>query len=998
MLHLLRFLFATGALLLFAGSSLAQQGDELLGPEERAEVDLMRRRGEVREAREILDEILAEDPDDAALLVMRARCRFEQCDYDGAVEDVRRALALQEERADTTEDIAPRAEALRELARILVELGRAPEAVAALEAGASALRPASEPRDAWILGRALLEVGRRRDALGTFRQGAEAEGERTWRTLLAQARCQRALGLMEQAAVTLVAGDRLAAEGEGPEPDLLVELGSLYFEAYGEVDDPVSRAHSPAELYREVLVLHPEHEGARRGMFELYRFNWRRSRTTPAEILDAIFAARPRSIDGLVARASAALDDGALLAARRDLATLEELAPNRRDVRVQAATLAWVENRRDDARAILDELLAADPGDSAPERELGRHLLELYRFAEAEPFLRSAVERDGRDWEAWRELGRAQANTGDEEGARESLAKAVAVAEGRHDAWRDNTSLVLRRMAENMVEVEHEELSFAWLPDAAAVLEAYLVPFYAQAREELAARYGYTPGPTKIEVFRRWGDFSVRSTGFEGFPALGVCFGPVVTAVSPLSELRGNFSWARTSYHEFTHVIHLGLSHNRCPRWVTEGLATWEESQRNPAWKRNLRREMIDARANGTIIPIRQLNGAFRGSRVVFAYYQSSLLCALLIEEHGFAPMVRLLEAFDAGADLDQAFRDQFDVTPEEMDARLLEHVDREYASLAIEPRWSPENTFRLRFRLSRRPPEDPGERAAWIEDWCTVGWGYYGEGKGVDAEEALRTAETAGALPPRGLFLRAEMTIERDEDAARALYEQAFAAGGEDFRARIAHAALLQKAGDEEGTERELLAAQSDFPGFDEAALSAEIRLAALYEEQGRTADAMAARMRWLAFNAGEYELRVVVARWLAGEDRHAESVRYWREANEVDPFRRSLHLGWGRSLRALGRHEEALREFEVGQLVPAELDGDLLETSGIDPELPIDPALPEGYALGLWEALESELLGLQALTLRDLDRLDEARAAAERALELDPECEAAREVLGDG
>ena len=33
----------------------------------------------------------------------------------------------------------------------------------------------------------------------------------------------------------------------------------------------------------------------------------------------------------------------------------------------------------------------------------------------------------------------------------------------------------------------------------------------------------------------------MRSTGFEGFPALGVCFGPVVTAVSPLvAAVRGD--------------------------------------------------------------------------------------------------------------------------------------------------------------------------------------------------------------------------------------------------------------------------------------------------------------------------------------------------------------------------------------------------------------------------------------------------------------------------
>ena len=58
-----------------------------------------------------------------------------------------------------------------------------------------------------------------------------------------------------------------------------------------------------------------------------------------------------------------------------------------------------------------------------------------------------------------------------------------------------------------------------------------MVPFYRTARLDLASRYGHTPGETLIEVFRKHGDFSVRSVGFEGFPALGVCFGPVVTAL-----------------------------------------------------------------------------------------------------------------------------------------------------------------------------------------------------------------------------------------------------------------------------------------------------------------------------------------------------------------------------------------------------------------------------------------------------------------------------------
>ena len=113
------------------------------------------------------------------------------------------------------------------------------------------------------------------------------------------------------------------------------------------------------------------------------------------------------------------------------------------------------------------------------------------------------------------------------------ISQAEIAAAGRQDAWRNNMLLVLKHMDERMVEEDFGELSFAWQPDAAEVLRTYLVPFYKEAREDLAERYGFTPGPTHIEVFRRHRDFSARSVGFSGFPALGVCFGSVVTSLSP---------------------------------------------------------------------------------------------------------------------------------------------------------------------------------------------------------------------------------------------------------------------------------------------------------------------------------------------------------------------------------------------------------------------------------------------------------------------------------
>ncbi len=999
---LLRSLALVGALT----TSLALAQDvERLSQEDRDEIAFMLRRGELQEAADILDEVLEEDPGDLRSRTLRARARFELCDYEGALADVELAYAEGGRGTDDEVDRAGFAEAARVRALLLTELGRASEAVEILERAGGALVPSQDPRDGWVSGVAHLEAGRREEAMEHFRAGAGAEAAGDWRGLLDQARCQRALGRLRQAAATLVAADRAAVEDQGTEPDVLAELGSLYFEAYGEVDDPVSLAHSPAEQFREALGLHPQHEAAQLGLFELYRFNWMRNRKTPDEILDEIFSARADSIRGLVARTSSALDDGDLPLARRSLARLEELAPGRRDVRAEKAALAWIEHRQDEARGILAELVEEDPQDAGPERVVGRHLIALYRFAEARPFLSDSVERDPGDWRSWTELGHALANVGDEDEALAALEKAVELSAGRKDAWRDNTLKVLRKLHEHYQVHESGELSFAWLPDAAFILQTYLEPFYRDAREELAERYGFTPDPVHIEVFRDWSDFSVRSTGYEGFPALGVCFGPVVTAVSPVSQMRGNFSWARTSYHEFTHVIHLGLSHNRCPRWVTEGLATWEEGRRSSAWWRNMRRDLLDARANGRIIPLRRLNNAFRGGRVLFAYYQSGLLCQMLVRDHGFQPMVRLLEAFDRGLDLDQAFESVFDRTPEEIDASFAEYVDDFLEGLEIEPQWNRHHTFQLRFSLSRRPPQDVQEQRAWADEWCTVAWGFHYQGQRVDAEEALRLAETVGELPPRGFFLRAEMLLARgDRDAAREAFRTGFEQGGSGYRARMALGQILMQDGKLDLAQEHFLAAEANFPGFPEEVFSAELKLAELYERRDQPSKAMEARMRWLRYNGGDFENRMLVAGWLDDQGRHEESVVLWAEANEVDPFRRFLHYRWGLALRHLGRHEEALREFHVALQVPANLDPDSQDgIQALDPEeLELllgrdgdregapenepEAGRPETVD---WASLAGALHGWKALSLFDLGRLDEARKSAQEALEIDPECE---------
>ena len=497
------------ALWLLVPSLGAWQGEGELTDEELVEVDRLLRRGEILDVRELCDEVLEEVPTDADAAALRAGVRFLVCDYAGVRVDL--ATALEHAREDERPRIVRRA------AQLFLELGLGDEVVELIDPDST------DARDAWWRSRALLAVGRREEALAAARVATEAAGGETWDVLLAAARAERFLGEFRRAARTLVRADGLAREADGTEPEILVELGDLYFEAYGEVEDPQSRAHSPAELFREALELAPAYEPALLGLYDLHRKNWLRQSRSAADILDEILTARPDSIPALLRRVAAALDDGDLPRARATITRLEELAPARRELAAERATLSWIEHRRDDALAELAALTESDPGDGRPERTVGKHLLELYRFAEGLEFLERSVERDPSDWIAWTELGRARANTGDEAGGLEALEKAKETAQGRQDAWRTNMHLVLSRIQDRFLEVDGDELSFAWEADADEVLRTYLVPFYEEARVELAERYGFTPDPVRIEVFRRWGDFSVRSTGFEGFPALGVC-------------------------------------------------------------------------------------------------------------------------------------------------------------------------------------------------------------------------------------------------------------------------------------------------------------------------------------------------------------------------------------------------------------------------------------------------------------------------------------------
>jgi tetratricopeptide (TPR) repeat protein len=299
-------------------------------------------------------------------------------------------------------------------------------------------------------------------------------------------------------------------------------------------------------------------------------------------------------------------------------------------------------------------------------------------------------------------------------------------------------------------------------------------------------------------------------------------------------------------------------------------------------------------------------------------------------------------------------------------------------AGLAIEPRWTDATAERVRAGLSREPPPKTAgaeKLDAWANAWCTIAWHAWQDGRKVDAQEALRAIQGLDPEPVRARFLRGEMALRADDEKkAQAIWTDALRSG-EDFRVRMALGTLARQAGDTDLAERHYLAAEKDFPGFDQEPLSAELQLASLYAGLERKDDSLRALERRLDWDAGNLRGRLEVAAWHFEEGRFDASAKRYAEANEIDPFRRQLHRASGDALRAAGRPEEALLEYTVGPKVPPELDAD---------------------KPGEMEKEESaEWLGLQASCLQALGRNAEALERAKQALTLDASCKVAHDVL---
>jgi len=359
-------------------------------------------------------------------------------------------------------------------------------------------------------------------------------------------------------------------------------------------------------------------------------------------------------------------------------------------------------------------------------------------------------------------LGLVYMQTGREDQARQVLKKAFAIDDYRSDVM--NYLNLLDRLEKFLVkETPHfiikvsarDQVLLDWLAEQAEKVHA-----------EVSADFNHSPShKTLVELFPNQADFSVRITGRGWVPTVGACTGRVIAmpAPDPLRGGFGSFNWAVVLRHEYTHAVTLSATKNRIPTWFTEACAVWEQPDR-----RNFQavRLLVGAVRTRRLFPISELSWGFvrrtrRGPRSL-AYAQSEWIFEYIVEKKGFETILKMLAGFAKGWNQQRVFQEVLGTTEKQF--------DKDFAA------WAVEQVRSWGFRTSPVPDLAQATRAVKVHPrsaraHANLALAWYARRRLTQAEAAARQALRLAPKQPRALAVLATiLKIRKRYDEAVAL------------------------------------------------------------------------------------------------------------------------------------------------------------------------------------------------------------------------------------
>jgi len=774
-------------------------------------------------------------------------------------------------------------------------------------------------------------TGRTADARGDLEQLAKANpGDRAIRTALGETRAALGdvLGAKALFDETIKESDANQLNLDDPDQTYQLALAARYTSQYALANDAFREtlklrpqlteagidwadlflekyaAQLAEQTLEEVFKVNPNDPEAHAAMAQVI-VETRYDLAAVRHHLDAALGANPKNARALKVRASIEIDQNQWDSANKTLDAV--IASNKDDVEAIAmkATVAWL---RDDTKAFdlqVQRALAIDPAYAELYRIIARSAVREHRYVEAIELEKLAVKLKPDFYEAMAGVGLGYLRLGMEKEGLEWLDRSWAGDQYNVRTFNTRT-LFKQTIPKEYTFGTTKDFRIRYHNDEKAVLARYLEPTMERAFADMVRRYGFTPRtPVTLELYADRNDYGIRTVGLPDIAALGVCFGQVITAMSPAN---GDINWGMILWHELGHVFAIQLSNSRVPRWFTEGLSEYETLIARPEWRRENDADLYGALANAALPSIGSLNSEFMQpdtNAVVVAYYQSAVTIEYLVQTYGFPKIVEALKLFGKGLESGDVLHAITGKTMAVLDAEFRKYLDirlKAYAGTFKLPSRGFDDVTKLEIAADAAP-RDARARA-------NVALGYYYGGDADKAATAAAAALVLDARQPIARYLQAEIALhDADPAKAKALYQGLIADGHDSFdlRSRLAQIAQTESKPDE--VEDQLCAAKK----LDPERSSPYQELAQIYEKAGKLPKALVELEHYAFLEQMDLApLKKLVVEY--GKLANWPKVRTYGElATFINPSDPEILAGLGRAYLELRQPDKALFTYDT-------------------------------------------------------------------------------------
>jgi thioredoxin-like negative regulator of GroEL len=258
-------------------------------------------------------------------------------------------------------------------------------------------------------------------------------------------------------------------------------------------------------------------------------------------------------------------------------------------------------------------------------------------------------------------------------------------------------------------------------------------------------------------------------------------------------------------------VVTLSKTHNKMPRWLSEGISVYEEGREDPTWGGSLNPRERAMVLGDELTPLSQLSAAFLAPKsplhLQFAYKESALAVDFFVQRFGLPALKGLLDDLGAGSTINEALPVRTKMTLVQLDQDFAKFARERAEGVAPDATWEEPGP-------DLADDADSRAVAAWLEKHPRNFWGtrrlaarLVAEEKWQEARETLETLKKLYPeyVGPENAYMLLATVYRRlaDPAAERQVLEDLAARDGDASPAYLRLLELDEAAEDWEGVAR---------------------------------------------------------------------------------------------------------------------------------------------------------------------------------------------------